>query len=35
MVSGGGEAEAQLLRRQAVLVADVELLEGLAERVLR
>ena len=35
MVSGGGEAEAQLLRRQTVLVPDVELLEGLAERVLR
>ena len=35
VVAGGGEAEAQLLLRQAVLVADVELLEGLAERVLR
>ena len=34
MVAGGGEAEAQLLLRQAVLVADVELLKGLAERVL-
>ena len=34
MVARGREAEAQLLRRQAVLVPDVELLEGLPQRVL-
>ena len=35
VVARGGEAETQLLLRQAVLVPDVELLEGLPQRVLQ
>ena len=35
MVAGCRQAEAQLLLRQAVLVPDVKLLEGLPKRVLQ
>ena len=35
VVAGGGEAEAELLLRQAVLVPHVKLLEGLAQHVLQ
>ena len=34
VVAGGGEAVAQLVRRQAVLVANVKLLKGLSELLL-
>ena len=35
VVAGGGEAEAKLILCQAVLVPDVELLEGLTQHVLQ
>ena len=35
MIAGGGEAEAKLVLRQVVLVADVEFLKGLAENILQ